>query len=131
MALKKGWKNVTLRPSVVTKLNENFRAEKNKYSESATLGTYANDILESVLDNKDYIRRYAPLKWEGAAGNLFVIKDNFKQTTIEIEIHGGKKMLWCREDKTDDCDHIGFCWAQNDVYTELKKHGFKPPKMKQ
>ncbi|MFQ5969285.1 MAG: hypothetical protein ACE5J2_02160 [Nitrososphaerales archaeon] len=128
MPLQKGWKNVSIRPDVVSKLKQGFNAERDKYPKSATLGTYVNEVLDWVLDNKDYIRRYAPFKWIGSSGPTFLIYDNFSKSTIDVEIHGGERMLWCREDKTDDCDHIGFCWAQSDVYKELRKHGFKPPK---
>lgn len=115
---------------MITKLQEGFNAEKDKYSGDTTVGTYANEILEWVLDNKDYIRKYAPFKWVGPSDNVFLLRDMLQGGTVEVEMHGGTHMLWCREDKMDDCAHIGFCWAQNDVYRELKKHGFKPPKMK-
>ncbi|MEM3084562.1 MAG: hypothetical protein QXU32_07895 [Nitrososphaerales archaeon] len=130
MPLQKGWKNVPIRPDVVSKLEEGFKVEREKYPKSATLGTYVNEVLDWVLDNKDYIRKYAPFKWIGPSGSLFLIYDTFNKTTVEVEIHGGQRMLWCREDNTDDCDHIGFCWGQSDLYKELKKHGFKPPKLK-
>jgi hypothetical protein len=130
MPLPKGWRNFSLRPEIISKLQENFNAERDKYPKSTKLTTYLNDILDIGLDNKDWLRKYAPFKWIGSQGQIFLLYDNFNHSTIEVEVHGGERVLWCRQDKTDDCDHVGFCWAQGDVYRELQKHGFKPPKAK-
>lgn len=96
-----------------------------------TLNTYLNLLLLEVLEQDDYLKKYGPfLSWIGVHENLLLVHDYALQKTIDVEVHDDKKILYCREHRSSDCVHVGFCFAIPDVYKVLVERGFKQPKVK-
>ncbi len=97
-----------------------------------SLTAYINSLLLDILEQDDYLNRYGPfLSWIGPHENLLLLYDNRLQRTVEVEVHYDKKVLHCREHNSNECLHVGFCFAIRDVYKVLVERGFRQPKVKE
>lgn len=129
MPLSNGWTNITIRAELKQKLEQLFESEKSRYRKGSTFTAYVNGLLWEFIENDEHLRRYGPfLKWIGPHDNLLLLYDNALERTVEVEVR--EKELYCREDKENDCVHVGFCFAIPEVYRIISERGFKPPKVK-
>jgi len=55
--------------------------------------------------------------------------DHWRGKHFFIQISAKDKVaLYCQEDNSENCVHVGFCYALPQVYKALIKKGFRPPK---
>lgn len=105
---------------------EKWKAAK-KENPKIQMGTVVNEFLRRALYYeeqmelaKEHIEYVRPVDDK----LLFYDKDSNRS----IMIHIRDKCLFCEEDKTDNCRHVGFAWTIPEVVQKLKEHGFKPPR---
>lgn len=119
MPLKKGAKNLTIRPSIIAKLEQKHeeRRKSNPMTTPEKLGTFANDLVETWLEKDEFIAKRCPhFEFIGIQDNVMYIKDirgSGKNKTADIYLKDSD--LYCALDSTDDCDHIHYALMRPEV----------------
>lgn len=123
----KGWKNLIVKEEIYNRLREEYDKKTDK---AISFSSWLNSYLLENLEHSRELSKYAPaLEYIGIASDgSIAIKDYFEDRIVEVEIHSDMKSLYCRYCSTDNCKHVGFCFAIREVYLELRKRGFRLPK---
>ena len=116
---------LNLYDNVANRLQELLDQDVRHKAKSESYDSFVNEFIWYHIKEQDVLRRYGPfLTWMGAYDNIFSVYDYKLGKTVEIQV--ADKELYCREDDTTNCVHIGFCYAVPEVYKRLIEIGFKP-----
>lgn len=90
------------------------------------MSTYIQSLLWTVVENDKILRAYAPYLGliPETEGDSVYLKDWKLGKVVEIRVRDNK--LWCDEDETFGCAHVGFVWAQPELYRRLIDKGLHP-----
>jgi len=125
---KKGWKSLTLREETMNKLQKMWQTDLSR-PRSQTFTSYVEDFLTSLVEREDRLRKYGFfMRFEGAGESHVTIFDNTKRKSVTVRIDSKGKALYCLEDDSSTCIHVGFCYAIDQVLKTLIAKGFKLPK---
>jgi hypothetical protein len=119
---EKGFLTVTFKQSVLKTVND----ERQKEKKDVDLAPFLYELIDEALTQRKLIREWAPLQFINAEGSSVYIKDRVKGSMVELVVKDGD--LFCTEDHSKDCSHIGFAWAIPAVYDVMRARGRKPPK---
>ncbi|MFN4337397.1 MAG: hypothetical protein ACK4FV_07500 [Candidatus Nitrosocaldus sp.] len=123
--MRKEYVPIILRVEEAKQIEEYIKSEKR--FEGRTFSNAAKTILLEYIEFNKQLKRYGPfLKFIGAEGNLVFIYDHFIDRIVEVEVR--EKKMYCRHCESENCIHIGFCFAVPELYSVLSERGFKEPK---
>ncbi len=129
----KGWRTLIVREETFNRLRASYEKHKewHRYKEkNITFTAWLDGYILTSLEDYELLQRYAPaLEYIGTTANTIIIKDYLKDVIAEVELSADDKSLYCRYCETDNCIHIGFCFAIKDVNRILIKHGFRKPRI--
>lgn len=124
---KKGWKTFSIRNERLEKLTQIYEEDKKRPS-NQEFGGWFDEFLAQYCEYVDSLKTYGPfLEFWNAEGNTINLYDHKLKEPVPVYLDGPDKCLKCSKCKTQNCIHIGFCFAIPEVYKVLIKHGFKEP----
>lgn len=133
-----GQRTVTIGKSAYSILTSAYEKNKVKLLEREnirTLTEYARARLlrgveEDVLEGRfEIIGRHED--------NIIAVMDYYEQVKVEVAIQPGKEAgggtmeVYCRHDRSGDCDHVGFVLADVDVIKRARELGVRLRKAEQ
>lgn len=133
-----GQRTVTIGKSAYAILTSAYEKNKVKLLEREnirTLTEYARARLlrgveEDILEGRfEIVGRYED--------NTVAVMDYYEQVKVEVAIQPGKEAgggtmeVYCRHDRSGDCDHVGFVLADVDVIKRAKELGVRLRKAEQ
>lgn len=123
------WKNIQVPAELHSELKELYENDA-KRPKNQKFNGYMVNILSVLVDHHKKLQQYGPfLEFKDAVDNQINMFDHSLREPIVVWIDGQKKQLKCGKDRRDDCVHVGFAFAQPEVYdTLVTRHGFRPPK---
>lgn len=108
------------------------KKQKEEGKERIKLGTYVQEILWTVIEDDKILKESAPfLKVVDVGTDVMYIED-WKQPDARRIVSIRKSRagyLRCDVDNSENCVHVGFAWAQPEVYRRMQIAGRKPPKI--
>lgn len=111
---------------IFEKIQEEER--KKRPTEDVGLATVVQEYLRKALYYEEQMELAKDhIDYRGPVDNnrlLFYDKDWKRTVMIQIK----EKCLFCEEDNTDNCRHVGFAWTIPEVAQKLREHGWSKPK---
>lgn len=89
---------------------------------------YDRAVIEYIQSLTGLIQKLPPFKHVNAYEDHIVLQDIRSAKMYEIYFKNDK--LMCIECKSSECTHIIHALELNEVKNELRRRGFKPPKVK-
>ncbi len=126
--VRKGWVSVVLKEDLAKKISDRLESEYKEKHKRPQLSTYVQDLLWSIIESEEILRKYGPFleKFAIEPDKIF-IKDNRIDKIAELILRDGE--LYCNIDEGFNCVHIGFAWSIPEVYKAMELHGKKMPKI--
>lgn len=123
------WSTLTVRNELKERLQRIFESDP-KRSKNQKFGSWLDNLLYDIVDHDETVQRYGNfLEVEGLTDNHVLIMDNWKGNHFFVQISAEDKgALFCQEDGSTTCLHVGFCLALPQVYKALIRKGFIPGK---
>ncbi|HEX7033057.1 MAG TPA: hypothetical protein VF172_08660 [Nitrososphaera sp.] len=124
----KGWTVITVRDGIKEKLvsmyeNDPKRPKNQKFS------AYLENLLTDYVEYHEKLRQYGPfVEYKDKRDNYIELYDYRKHQYVNVYVNDKEKQLRCDMDNSNDCYHVGFCYATREVYEILIDHGFRPPR---
>ena len=123
------WRTITVREEIYKTLQNVYERKVKTKRFDKTFTSWVNDLLLENLEDYEILQRYSPaLEFLTTTTNTVVIKDYLKDVIAEVELRADDKSLYCKHCATDNCIHIGFCFAIKEVNRVLAKYGFRKPR---
>lgn len=125
--MAKGWVTLNVR-EVKEKLQQIYGIDK-KRPESQKFGNWLDNLLTEMVDHDERVRKYGKLlEVISCDDNHVLIKDNWQGKHFFVEISSkANGTLYCQEDASSTCLHVGYGLALPQVYKALIQKGFRPP----
>ncbi|MGC9209624.1 MAG: hypothetical protein ACP5GH_07305 [Nitrososphaeria archaeon] len=98
-------------------------------SSPAILTVFVNMLIWHAVEADSYLMKYSPyLSYIGHSegGNGIYIYDYKMDRICEVSCRNGE--LCCDVDDSTRCIHVGFAYALPEMYSVLKKLGYKSPR---
>lgn len=100
-----------------------------KQDPTIKIGTIINEYLRKALYYEEQMElANEHLEYIKPVDDKLLFYDKDKKVFAMIEVRG-PGTLFCEEDNSDNCRHVGFAWTKPEVYKKLIEHGFKKPKV--
>lgn len=123
---RKGWETVALRTVLLDRLKTLYHEDKNR-PVNQSFNAYFENLLLIQTDYHEKIMKHGGFfEYVGAFDNHINIYDQKLKTSIRVYIHDKEKKLYCEKHESNDCLHVGFCYAIPEVYNVLIERGFNP-----
>jgi hypothetical protein len=113
MPLSPKSKIVAIRTQLTQKLvSKHYAALKEKPSQTnPDFGGYVNDLLQTILDKDEFLRRYAPtLETIDIHNNVLILRDLQERGNL-IQVSIREDRLWCNYCESKNCKHVTYCFA--------------------
>lgn len=124
----KGWRTVSLRTERLEELDRLYQQDR-KRPRLQEFGNWLDNILLLHIEFQEKLKEYGPfIEFKDVGENMVYLYDHRIKQSVDVYINGKKKELQCDADKTNNCVHVGFCFAVPEVYNTLIEAGFKQPK---
>ncbi|MGD1837485.1 MAG: hypothetical protein ACPKPY_05445 [Nitrososphaeraceae archaeon] len=126
----KGWTAISIKNTVYERLEQIYKRD-NKKPQNQKFTPWFEDFLLTFTTYNEKLERYGPfLELSNIEGNEIEIIDRRgkDKRMITVYVSGENKKLYCYQDDSNNCTHIGFCFAVPKIYNALINRGFKPPK---
>ncbi|MGI9011088.1 MAG: hypothetical protein ACR2F1_07870 [Nitrososphaeraceae archaeon] len=122
----KGWIPVSVREGLIKKLEQIYQND-NKRPKNQKFTSWFDNMLTNYTSYYDKLEGNARfMEFVGAFDNNITIYDYKENSTVTLFINSENNELQCEKHKTNDCLHVGFCYAIPQVYVVLIEKGFKP-----
>jgi hypothetical protein len=131
MAEKRRWVAIQVRDSLKKRLEEEYEKQKVElFKRGITSFTaFVNTLIWHAVEADSYLMKYSPyLSYIGHnESNSGVYIYDYKMDRIcEVSYKNGE--LYCDVDDSTRCVHVGFAYALPEMYSVLKKLGYKNPR---
>ena len=121
------WTGLTVRTDVKEKLQRIFENDPNRVR-NQKFGSWLDNLLSDLLFD-ERIKKYGMfLTVESMNDNRVTIMDDWnRKHFFHVDIlPGDQVVLYCQEDASSECIHVGFCLALPQVYQALIRKGYTP-----
>lgn len=125
--MAKGWKSVSHRDEIIQRLESIYREDR-KRPKNQKFNAWFDGLLDEFVEYNEKLKEYgAYLEAQMIEYNYALLMDNLKRKHVFVNICREGKALYCEEDASTDCMHVGFCLALPKVYKVMLDRGFTPP----
>ena len=125
--MPKDWDTLQVRSALKAKLHRIYGHDQRK-PENQKFNAYFDNLLQDLIEYREMLSKYGPfIEYRGNDEYRIFLFDSRLQQPVDILVDKEKKRLTCQSCKgtTDNCVHIGFCYAVPEVYVMLVKSGFR------
>lgn len=123
----KGWVPISVREGVKQRLEQIYNSDKDR-PKNQKFTAYVDNLLSDIVDNDQRLREYGSfMELINCDVNYVMLKDYFsgKYIIVEMAVKSGV-LLYCQEDNSGSCIHVGFCLALPQVCKALIDKGYPP-----
>lgn len=97
--------------------------------EKLEVGTVVNEYLRKALYYEEQMELAKEhLEYIKPVDDKLLFYDKDDKLFVMIEVRG-PNTLYCEEDLSDKCKHVGFAWTVPEVHKKLVERGFRKPRV--
>ncbi len=126
--MAKGWVTVNIRQDIRQKLEQKYLQDP-KRPRSQRFNAWFDNLLFDLVEHYEMMKKHGTfLAVESIGDTHILLMDNLigRHIVIQISEKDERPMLFCEEDSSAECLHVGFCLALPEVYKTLVGKGFTP-----
>jgi hypothetical protein len=127
----KGWVPISVREGVKQRLDKIYNSDT-KRPPNLKFTAYVENMLQGIIDNDERVRQFGQFLEPLSISEDHVLLDDHYQNGryfVELSARPGA-MVFCQEDASTICMHVGFCLALPEVHKALIAKGIRPSQMK-
>lgn len=127
----KGWTAVLVKNDLKKRLQDEYEKEKVELFKHGipSFTAFVNSLMWHAVEADKNLMTYSPYLSVidyNDSGNGVYIYDYKMDRVCEVTLHNNE--LYCDVDDSTRCVHVGFAYALPEVYSIMKKLGYKNPR---
>lgn len=125
----KGWVPISVREGVKQRLERIYNSDT-KRPPNLKFTAYVENMLQGIIDNYERVREYGQfLEVLSFSDSHVLLDDHYQNGRFFVELSTRPEaMVFCQEEASTICMHVGYCLALPEVHRALINKGFTPSK---
>lgn len=120
------WKTLTIRGELKDRLQKSFESDEKKYPKQS-FSSWVDTKLDNIVKYEELVREYGAIfEFQTITEGNIIIQDNFSGKHVFVDWQEGPSYLYCEEDNSHHCEHVGCCYEKPIVFEALVRRGLIP-----